>query len=62
MKRQWLGEDDEKIDRLVKEGHSLHCSCRIVWGDGECECNQRGTPRGDILKKLADKIREEFWK
>ena len=35
-------EDDKKtIEWLMQEqGHSYHCACRIVWGDGECECNE----------------------
>ena len=28
-----------EIKRLQDEdGHSHHCAHRIVWGDGECEC------------------------
>ena len=30
--------DKEEIKRLVVEGHTYHCACRIVWGDGQCEC------------------------
>lgn len=30
--------DKEAIARLIEEGHPLHCSERIIWGDGECEC------------------------
>lgn len=33
-----LAELDE-IDWLCDEGHSHHCACRQVWGDGECECH-----------------------
>lgn len=29
----------EKINELVRKGHSRHCACRQVWGDGECECD-----------------------
>ena len=28
-----------RIEELVKEGHSHHCSCRQILGDGECTCN-----------------------
>lgn len=27
---------------LVLLGHTPHCSCRLAFGDGECEC---GCPR-----------------
>ena len=34
-------EDVLKIDQLVvKENHTYHCARRIVWGDGECECEK----------------------
>jgi len=29
----------KQIDEIVKQGHSQHCACRQVWGDGECECD-----------------------
>ena len=40
----------KEIKRLQENGHSQHCACRIVWGDGECECElyQHG---GMLLKK-----------
>lgn len=31
--------DNKKIDAFVEFGHSRHCAYRLVWGDGECECN-----------------------
>ena len=40
--RQWEerhSEDLAEVDRLQKVGHSHHCACRQVWGDGECECD-----------------------
>ena len=27
-----------EIKLLERVGHHPHCACRIVWGDGECEC------------------------
>ena len=24
---------------IQEKGHSHHCACRQVWGDGECECD-----------------------
>jgi len=32
-----------RIDKLIKAGHTLHCAKRQVWGDGECECPGDGT-------------------
>jgi hypothetical protein len=29
----------KKIEALQSTGHSHHCACRQVWGDGECECD-----------------------
>lgn len=34
-----LFDAHKKIDQIVKNGHSRHCACRQVWGDGECECD-----------------------
>ena len=32
-------EDDYvQIQKLMSAGHKKHCACRMVWGDGECEC------------------------
>lgn len=35
--KEW-NDDQKRIDELQKQGHSHHCACRQVWGDGECEC------------------------
>lgn len=35
-----MNEDAEEIARLERDGHSYHCACRLVWGDGECECKK----------------------
>lgn len=32
--------DREEIARLQKDGHTRHCSFRLVYGDGECECSK----------------------
>jgi len=31
-------EDSENIGKNMEKGHAYHCACRLVWGDGECEC------------------------
>ena len=41
LKKQWNDEDEVKINELIRIGHTLHCSCRQVWGDGECECGYK---------------------
>lgn len=35
-------EEEELISELQRKGHTYHCACRLVWGDGECECELRG--------------------
>jgi len=34
-----MNEDKALINHLVSRGHTRHCACRQVWGDGECECD-----------------------
>jgi hypothetical protein len=48
-------EDDLKIDKFKDEGHTRHCACRMVWGDGECECNKTGEPKKIDKLKLQNK-------
>ena len=39
--RQKWTEENKRIDEYVARGHTPHCACRIVWGDGisdGCEC------------------------
>ena len=35
-------ESLQLINELQAKGHSHHCACRQVWGDGECECDLLG--------------------
>ena len=35
-----MREDRIEIARLERDGHTYRCACRIVWGDGQCECKQ----------------------
>ena len=30
--------DCAQLQTLLDKGHTHHCACRLVWGDGECEC------------------------
>ena len=32
--------DRDEITRLQKDGHTAHCSFRLIYGDGECECSK----------------------
>lgn len=41
LEKQWSDEDDVKIKELIEVGHTRHCACRQVWGDGECECSYK---------------------
>ena len=33
-------EEKRLILILYAQGHTRHCACRQVWGDGECECGR----------------------
>ena len=63
MKNPWVvivdtdEEDDKKIKLLVKEGHTRHCACRKIWGDGECSCNKSGTPISKRMEGIIKLIR-----
>ena len=35
-------KEKEEITEAVRSGHTYHCACRMVWGDGECECGKDG--------------------
>lgn len=53
--KDWLKETEaerKKIDDLIKSGHSHHCACRIIWGDGICTC-RLGI---DMEKEKEDKL------
>jgi len=47
------GERDQaEISRLISDGHTHHCACRQVWGDGECECEKKGIIPGGISRAI----------
>ena len=33
-------KDRTKMELRMKQGHSFHCACHQVWGNGECECKK----------------------
>lgn len=37
-----LKDDFGEIRKKMADGHTYHCACRLVWGDGECECEFEG--------------------
>jgi hypothetical protein len=39
--REEFKKEFEEIAVLIDEGHTHYCACRIIWGDGECECLQK---------------------
>ena len=41
--------DMVNIRKIQESGHTRHCACRQVWGDGECECGNSGTDKLDRL-------------
>jgi hypothetical protein len=45
-------QDEFKVLRLQKEGHTFHCAMRIVCGDGECECNKKDFIPGSISRGM----------
>lgn len=52
----------EKIDEFIADGHTNHCAYRMVWGDGECECEKKGIVPGRISRMIiaADTEHEEI--
>ena len=40
------------IKKHESEGHTHHCACRLVWGDGECECGKVGKRPGPISRMI----------
>ena len=44
-----LPKDTGERRALEDMGHSSHCAARMVWGDGECECELR-------IKKFKDSL------
>lgn len=63
--RQW-DADNIEINKIIESGHSRHCACRQVWGDGECECDlykQGYNPygwMGKILKDVEPNLKKEL--
>lgn len=45
-------EDSKNIHLHMDKGHTYHCACRLVWGDGECECKLKGKPPGIISQQV----------
>ncbi len=55
---EWEKEEAENLERikgLRKVGHTHHCACRIVWGDGECECGEKGRTREERVNRFLKK-------
>ena len=45
-----------EIVRLEGEGHTNHCGCRQVWGDGQCECQKQGIIPGAVSRMIAESV------
>ena len=55
QEKEQFDRDCIEVDKFRKQGHSMHCACRIVWGDGCCTCTQ--TSYFDLNKKsIIDKV------
>lgn len=44
--------EHHRVVELTKQGHTFHCACRIVTGDGECECNKTDIIPGAISARM----------
>ena len=42
----------KQILQFQKSGHTFHCACRQVHGDGECECGTQDVIPGGISAKM----------
>ena len=48
-------EGIEEIREFEIQGHTYHCACRLVWGEGVCECGKgRRIIAVDMCKKEQD--------
>jgi hypothetical protein len=52
--------DAESIERLIRQGHTQHCACRLVWGDGECECGKKGPMTEERLNGIIEAVKREL--
>ena len=56
--------DWKKTKSLLNEGHTMHCACRIQYGDGECTCNKPGgweLPESkEYTKTIEDRARKVY--
>lgn len=58
--KNWIADHKEelsRVDTLAADGHTRHCACRIVWGDGECTCRIGGI----MQEKIADRYSMYQW-
>ena len=53
------GERDP-ILALEAKGHSHHCACRLVWGDGECECGLKDRETRDAAIRALARAVEDY--
>lgn len=44
--------DKRQIVAFMDEGHTYHCACRLVWGDGQCECGKQGVVPGLLSREV----------
>ena len=58
--RQW-NKELLQIDEIRKTGHSYHCACRQIWGDGECECDLYKQGYDPYAWMKISKAGNSFW-
>jgi len=57
---EWGKEEAENIERIKElrnDGHTRHCACRLVWGDGECECGKHGRSREERVNRILQAVK-----
>lgn len=47
-------QDNIEINRLRDAGHTLHCACNMVMGDGMCTCSQSGISRQEQAENIIE--------
>lgn len=55
-----MPKESEQVASLRTEGHTFHCACRIVFGDGECECEKRGLVPGPISRLMMENMEKQI--
>lgn len=54
--------ESDQMDKLIECGHTYHCASRMIYGDGECECELKGIlpPEGSPSRKILKALGREY--